>query len=686
MPQEKNEAAEQIDRVVRDFFSSDVLVDSGAVWVGLTNPSHDSLIVSSVDSQIIKEDLTDSKMASVLHMRLYMLSHLTSLLKAGLPPEKFSSDTTEFRQRMAQFLRMALYLSLCIQSLNNKRKKTYLLDLLDEVSQGYFRLLHLVLISASRASNDSTAAKHDDFIFFFNLYSSLVGSKDPMKDAIHQDPATDLMSMEVFNSLAMSVFDRLQQCSAAATSQLLETLSVFAIVTSRYNSESLYTMIDLHWESTKLNFPGSGTLFIDEVPFALDVYMRRFAPNRLQTGFLPSPEEQCLKETLSRMVPTATDSGGGHTFLAHVMCRHWSLVALSQKKSELLVNHLTKFLTELQGYLEDNDKPKEISVPVAINAAETATHDQTNVAANPTTPTNRNLVTSESFPSLNADTCSLYFDSLLKLTVASIGIFSITEEAQACQLSNSWALHPFAVLENYFEVCGSLLDMLKEDFGFIFWDTIPPSVIQTLKLLLDVSMEKIELCIEWRNTESFSSSEEMLDGDHDPLAKNLLKDLIEAFCVEIVNALQIVCDEKKRDPRIVSVNRKAEKILDRIQHACLEFDLGDVKTHYSDASHSNAEQNAKRRKLNGPRPQQQFDASTIEEHQQEDIDEEGDGDSGVARDDNEASWDGDGDSADDSSASGAFGVSGNWGQGHKHDNSSDDDDSSRQLGEITVTH
>ncbi|KAG7372268.1 hypothetical protein IV203_018411 [Nitzschia inconspicua] len=676
----KSEAAEQIDKVFQHFFSSESYVDIKAVWIALSDTEHDAFVISSLDGKDVP-DLSDGHLQSIFHMRLCMLSDLSCRLKAGIRPENLSSDASEFRQRMARFLRMASFLSLRAQNMNEAVANMPILTLVENLSLGYFRLLHNVLVSMSNISINTSTAEEDYVAFFFNLYFSLVRSEDPMNDAIHQDSDIKLSSIEHFKTLGISCIDICQRCTSRVANQLLETLSVFAIKASHIIPEVLDSMIDLHWEVMKVKFHSTHSMIINETLFGMDVFVHRFVTCRL-----PSESNvKRLRETLFQLTSTESQSEE-HWWLAHHMCRHWCLVALSQRRTELLVDHLARFLSELRDYLEDNDKPQEISVPVAIFTTETAKPDRTDGVNNSMPRTDRTFPSSDSFPSLTSDTCAEYFETLLKLTVVSIEIFLVEDEIEDYRSHSSRSLHPFAILENYFEMCGTLVEILKNDTFVLFPETIPTSVMKALKLLLDVSTEKIETCIDWQF--SNGRSKELMTGAPDLAAgAGVLKDLIDIFCVEIIGSMERLCTEKKsNDNRTASLSRKIGKVFDGVRRACLEFDLGDVKTQYSDVSDNDAEPKSKRRKTEVLKPQ--FDASTIEEPQEQDGTEKKANDNVDYHGENvdeEASASGNSDE-DDSSASCDFGVSGDWGHGNHSEDISGDDDSSRQLGEITITH
>jgi hypothetical protein len=666
--QERNDASERTHEVLQMFFSFDSFVDSESVWVGLADSEHDFLIVSALDRKGLA-DLSDCSLRPILEMRLNMLTHLSCRLKAGQISDTLNVEFPVFRQRMAQFLRMALFLSHPIQNLREARACASILNLVEQVSLEYFRLLHHVLVSISGVRGDTENVRNDDVVFFSILYQSLIGSSDPMNDAIYEVSAPEISSFKKFGA---SLFDQLQRCSATVGMLLLESLAVLAIVASRTNPEILYKMIDLNWEAMKMNVHAASATIMVEPPTALEIYVRRFCPSVLQPQVGLSSGGGNFESVL-KLIHQGCETP--HSILPHILSQHWSLVVLSQGGSELLVDHLNRFLLELRTYLEDNDKPQEITVPITIDGNETPQDSCIGDLVDTTTPVKdlpqRNFTFSDTFPCLNSDSCCQYFDSLLKLTVASVGAFLVIRSNHS---------HPFTKLEDYFELCGSLLEMLKNDDGAIFAEAISPSVIQTLKLLLDISIEKIELCLDWRNPESQLSPEELAAAAYDPASKNILQDLMNAFCVEIIGSLEILCSEHKNDSRLASLNRKVERTLDLTRQICVEFDLGDVKTQYSDTSETSAERKTKRREIEAGRLQQYFETSTIEE-QGGTLDKE---DEHESKDDEASCWSvGD---TDDSSGTGAFGVSGNWGQGHRRKNISGDDDSSRELGEISIIH
>ncbi|KAL3914724.1 MAG: hypothetical protein SGILL_005985 [Bacillariaceae sp.] len=429
-----------------------------------------------------------------------------------------------------------------------------------------------------------------------------------------------------------------------------------------------------------------------ELPFSFTRLLERFVPRVLSAG---TAEQVMVKEIVSKVLPLDVKQDcDGHSYLVHAMCRHWGLLALSPKKAAIVIDHLSQFFAELRDFLEDSDKPHVITVPTNVETTNDALanddHGVAEIEAG-SEMSKQEQPPSETFPCLSFESCPLYFDTLLKLTIASIAIFSIKDEVSISR-SNAWAVHPFSLLENHFELCGALVRLFNDSSG-ILSGTMSSSMMQSLKMLLDVAAEQIHQCIDWRLTEPQLSPEDIARGKYDPAAISILKDLVESYRIEVVAALEQICIEKSSDKSVAALHRKVEKACEYVSHLSVEFELGEIKTSYSDDSDTDAKPRAKRRRTDSAQPP--FDGSTLEDSVTQRQDILGSGDTKPSRKrsnpdrslDSASSYSEKAESVasqSDSSSSGDFGVSGDWGQNNEPEN--DDDESSRELGQVTVTH
>jgi hypothetical protein len=699
---EARSAAAQIQDTLEYFLSSTKSVPCDALWVALTDPRHDSTIISSLDP-IANNQNGKKNSIGILQMKLNVINHLCCLITHSMHRSANEDDwkvNDALRQRVARCLRMALFISRHLLGLKQANRNSLELQPFANVSTGFLRLCRrLLLFCSANERNRAASASDKNFGFFVDLYCSLLGSQDPMYDAIDIRGSERVVSAEDFKNLAQSCREHLQICSTAVATELMDTLSVFAIFVSKTDSKAIQFMIELSWESMKFQFNSdSSTSSLTEIPFALTELLNYIS---LDLGQVDTENINLVREVISKIIPLDTTSEAEyHNYMVHAMCRHWSLLSMSPKKAAFVIEHLTQFFEVLKDFLEDNDKPHEITVPVSLEvlcpaaisdfgvpASESASQGLTQAQAT------REISSSATFPCLSLESCSLYFDTLLKLLIASIAIFSVNEEI-AFSRSTAWGVHPFDLLGHHFELFGALVSFLFSDSAERLAGTVSPSLLQSLKMLLDIAAEQIHQCIDWCLTEPPLSQEDTAVGRYDPAAKPILKDLVECYRIEVVGALEQLCIKMFSDQRMPALQRKLEKACDYVRHISTEFELGEIKTSYSEDSDTDAEPRAKRRKTHVS--QAPFDASTLEESVKRTQD---------LRNNDEAKnqgkilkVDGPEESAsdyseeqesivfqnDESSSSGAFGVNGNWGQdeGENHSN----DDSSRQLGEVTVTH
>ena len=144
------------------------------------------------------------------------------------------------------------------------------------------------------------------------------------------------------------------------------------------------------------------------------------------------------------------------------------------------------------------------------------------------------IPSSEAFPCLTSSSFSTYFDILLKMVVASVALFSIIDEVDTSRANSG---NPFCRLGDLLELFGSLIELYKDSFQ-MFPKSIISSILDSSKLMLDISMEKLEECREWRSTEP------MLPPDanvFDIADQQFLKDLIDTIGLDVIGRLRKLC-------------------------------------------------------------------------------------------------------------------------------------------------
>jgi hypothetical protein len=681
----------------------------------LTDSSHDTLIISSLD------DPNNSEKAKILSdivdIKLNLIEHLATGAASSSPINSCTAlavlkiNPLILRQRIARCLRIASFLLLKLQSVQDTKISDTSIDCLTKLTSEYLRLLHTILISKIYPDQSSETNK-DDFVYFFGLYLSVIGSKQPMNDAIQFKANNGTVTANHFKILVSSFQVHLGCCHASIASQLMETLSIFA---AKSESSILHYMVDVHWSATFMSKHAhfvnskSGTV---ETPFAL---VKALSALRNCTDV--TAEERCTHESAVKlMTGRFHKSGERNLFLIHSLCRHWGLIALSPMRTTLFTDFLKTLMGKLLDYLKGVD---DCSVGQKIGPRNNEESSDDDDEDGEYIPPSTSQFSKPSIPALSDFTCltsssyPIYFDMILRMTVSSIAIFSVPDIMSSFKKSAvpSRRLHPVYKLEHIVEVFGSLIKLYKDKFQ-IFPKFLLPSIIYTSKCMLDISVTKVQDYVEWRNSQPVLPPEDNNPGIFDMASTSFLKNLLDIFGLHVVGRLRALCyvysESAERQgegkisvdkdqqlffgnaamPRVNSLSRKVERAFDFLSQTSSRYSTEDVKTKFVlqegflQSDHSTTGEESSERRAGGEiqeaeavtgsflagksSPRHSTLATSIRDYELEDSDDE---DSFT---DDESS-----------SRSDEFGVSGNWGQNTTEDEYGSDH--SRSIREIKIT-
>lgn len=577
----------------------------------MTDSSHDVLIISSLDNPNSKEKT--EILSVVVDIRINLIEHLatgvisTSSNSSSTALAVLKINPSILRQYIARCLRLASFLLLKLQSVQDTNISDASIDSLTKLTSEYLRLICRILISKIDLDQSSETDK-DDFVYFFGLYLSLIGSKQPLNDAIHYKANNGTFTLNQFKILVSSFQDRIGCCHTSIASQLLETLSIFA---ARSESSILHHMLGVHWGATFMSkhahFVSSKNTTID-TPFALLKSLKTPSRSALRDFTDLTAEERRAHElAVNLMIGRFCKSGERNLFLVHSMCRHWGLIALLPRRTTLFTDFLKTLLGKLLDFLKGVDKGNEQSI--VLKNKEESTDDDDDEDGEYFPPSLAPQISKLSIPTLGDFTCltsssyPIYFDMLLRMTVSSIAVFSVP--GIMCSFKKpivaSRRLHPVYKLEQMIVVYGSLIKLYKEKFQ-MFPRFLLPSIICTSKYMLDISITKVHDYVEWRNSQPVLPTEDKNPGVFDMASTSFLKNLLDTFGLHVIGKLRAFCyvysesagSQKERKspvgknqqlffgkaamPRINSLSRKVEGALEFLCQTSSRYNTGDVKT------------------------------------------------------------------------------------------------------------
>jgi hypothetical protein len=420
-----------------------------------------------------------------------------------------------------------------------------ILNSLSTLSAAYYQLLFMVmlLVLESAPNPDATCdfgvgilqtkLKLSDF---FDLYNSILGAEDPLNDAIPLNDTVRFISYDHpqqrqrFKGLTNSFLLHLRICDdATIATQLLETLSLFSI---HSESDSLSEMVDISWRALHSNFSSGVVMRSFRAPFAFLMATRQSIPSMPASPLQNNAAERSVQATVVKLAFSKSKNAGKKCFLVNGMLRHWGLLALATGKGPSLDDHLYQLLSNLQNYLGEVQEPLTRKLS-AQRQRDTSDEDGEYLPPRPQRLLAPVLPKSQ-VPGLSATSFLVYFDALLQMTIAAVAIISVAREAE-CDASQDQK--PFQRLENLVEIFGSLIELYKERLG-LFPRSFLATVVNASKNMLSVAMSQLRRCIEWRNSQPVLSRDEIEAGARDLASVGFLKELLDAFGVNLTGRLQ----------------------------------------------------------------------------------------------------------------------------------------------------
>jgi len=602
-------AAVQLKETLTRIFCSVDFIPSEVLWICLTDSSHDVLIISSLNNPNNKEKT--AILSDVVDIRINLIEHLatgvisTSCNSSSTILAILNINPSMLRQYIARCLRLASFLLLKLQSVHDTNISDASIESLTKLTSEYLRLLCRILISKIDLDQSSEIDK-DDFVYFFGLYLSLIGSKQPLDDAIHYKANNGTFTLNQFKILVSSFQDRIGCCHASIASQLLETLSIFA---ARSESSILHHMVDVHWSATFMSkhahFVSSKNTTID-TPFALLKTLKTPSRSALRDYTdLTAEERRAHGLAVNLMTGCFCKSGERNLFLVHSMCRHWGLITLSPRRTTLFTDFLKTLLGKLSDFLKGVDGFVGQKI-VSENKEESSDDDEDGEYFPPSLApqiSKLSIPTLGDFTCLTSSSYPIYFDMLLRMTVSSVAVFSVP--GIMCSFKNpvvaSRRLHPVYKLEQMIVVYGSLIKLYKDTFQ-MFPRFLLPSIIYTSKYMLDISLTKVHDYIEWRNSQPVLPPEDKNPRVFDMASTSFLKNLLDTLGLHVIGKLRAFCyaysesaesqgerktsvDKKQQlffgktaMPRVNSLSRKVEGALEFLCQTSSRYNTGNIKT------------------------------------------------------------------------------------------------------------
>jgi len=588
------------------FFQSTTFISSEVLWFSLTDSSHDTLIVSAVDNS--QRDETFGTIFDIVQMRLNLTEHLETLITSLVSTdctsnEVFSKKNQEVQLRHAnRCLRLTSFLLLKLPFIKEAKASHASAEALIKLISAYLRLVCRILIASIQIQNPEYSKRSDDDLAqFFCLYTSVIGSKQPLTSTVEYKKNVHSLTIKDYKALVCSFQERIQDCHDSITSQLLETLSIFA---ARSEPTIFTFVINFHWDATFMfNYSNASDLTnYFGPPFVLTKLLDSLSHSSVYGFSIAGTEDRYRHQTPMKLMNCRFNKyGERNVFLAQSMCRHWSLLALSPRKMTLFTTFLETLMEKLVEYLKDVDDcfsgstthSKEYDSKESKEFSDDGDGEYLPPSTSAFRVCKASIPSPGEFKCLTPTSYPVFFDMLLRTTVASISLFSMPEAMSSFEnpAVASFRVHPVSKLQTMVGVYGSLVRLYKGKFR-VFPKFVFSSVIHASKCMLDMSASKVEDYLEWRNNQPVNPFEEVGSDFFDPASTTFLKNLLDTFGMHVIGTLRLFCSTHPEATK--SLGRKVERIFDFISQTSNRYSTGEIRTENtaSDAMQARSEEKA----------------------------------------------------------------------------------------------
>lgn len=590
------------------------LIPCRVFWTCLTDSSHDELIISYV--RTLQHEETNELISEVVLLRLNLMKHFATINPYAKNTEHdgtqgiLGESASIFRRDITRCLRVTSFLLLNFPVFEESMENIDLNESIVKLISEYLRLVCNILIS--KIDVDQASGTNDsDFFYILGLYVSVVGSKHPLKHTCEGIAVGNSFTVEDFNFLIHSFQNHFGEHHTPITSQLLETLSVIA---ARSGSNILKCMIDVHWNATFLSKYTNVPKRKDNTgfPYILVKLLKSLSSHNRQGYVDTASQERSSYQTITKLIKhRCNKSLDRHQYLVHSMFRHWGLLASLPTRIDLVADYLNNLLRNLFEYLSGVD---DYLVRQQVDSKENkeVSDDDDNDDDEYLPPSNslsfvprRSTPTSCNFLCLTSHSYPVFFDVLVRMTVSSISLFSISEEMSSIKqpVTTLSRLHPVYKLERMAILYGSLIKLYKDKFNS-FPKSLLSSIINISKCMLDISVTKLQQYIEWRNSQPVLVVEEGDARDIDLASTMYLKKLLDIFGLHIVGVLNTFCYEYSRSaaikgdaiiqeqkddqfffgkvavPGLRSLASKIQRTSEFLSQTSIRHSMGEIKTDY----------------------------------------------------------------------------------------------------------
>ena len=388
-------------------------------------------------------------------------------------------------------------------------------------------------------------------------------------------------SRDAFNTIEHSDFDSTETVFAGFLLELqvsddstiayhlLEILSLLAHSSPSTGSRFGRQLLTANWKALHTVYISSTEKTTDNVvPFSLIQAMKSAA--------LGSPSRQkqidkCLQDTiLSRR-----GSDAGPKFpIRQIMLRHWGVLALFPRVTDMCISHFVAIYEELALLLGSYDELVGVGDPQDEEKKDDrlqSTLDKERVGQERDRTSDSAVCT---IPDLHGTSFSVAFETLLHVTVAGMGILSIglsnkggVQKGQT--ESGTKESGPYRSFESLMMLFHSLVDLFMKR-GHHFSRRTLSTIFNASKHMLSMTLIQVTECVEWRNSRPLLSMAEKNRGCYDPGAVSYLQAFLDTGWTHMIIPILSFCDfvsvseEEEEDKHTESGSKRQQSNSNRI--------------------------------------------------------------------------------------------------------------------------
>jgi len=326
---------------------------------------------------------------------------------------------------------------------------------------------------------------------------------------------------------------QLQACDDATIAyEFLEILSLLAVFSK--SGRLGRHLMNANWKALHTIYVSSTDITAVQAAYPIAV-VQALTSNTLERHI-----DKCLKRTI--LNGRALDAGGSTSIRKNLLL-HWGLLVLFPRSADIGIDHFVAVQEELTGLLESlEDEGCEKSNDVICS--QELTLDEKTATGRNSEKTNQSSRCN--IPGIHGVSFSVAFETLLHVSVAAIGALSVNDLAKQVAdggklTTEAKTLGPYRAFGSLMAIFHSTVDLFLKRSHLFPRRTLATICISS-NLILNMTINQVRACVDWRNAQPLLSMEKKKKGHCDPGAVASLHGLLNSCWTHTIRPVLSFCE------------------------------------------------------------------------------------------------------------------------------------------------